>query len=159
MAIQPSQLILYAATPHDLEMATAVVAPLRLPISQVTGDYQTAWQNVAAGGSLVFAVGGAALHALYYNPCYWANPANLAGGHTPFALLTGPQTAAAKPNYFVNAAGPLAEDTYKATMMLAYYALNDAYPAGMDTLPPLLAPAEICAPTANADVQISCAPH
>jgi hypothetical protein len=156
MSLNAGEVFLYAATPNDFEMALGAAGATGIPLSQMSGDFIQAWNTIATGSHLVIAVGGAALYALYYNPCNWANPASQSGGHTPFALTPVPTDVLPGPNYFVNASGPLAQDTYLATVLLAYYALHGQYPAKMQPLPKLLNPMSECPSSATNQVQIQC---
>ncbi len=156
MSLSAQQILLYAATPHDFEMAVGAAAATGIPITQVSGEFTQAWNTTSAGQHLVIAVGGAALYALYYNPCGWRNPAGTAAGHTPFALASLPIRQLPGANYFVNAGGYLAQDTYLAAVLLSYYALHGQYPGDMERLPKLLTPAQECPNGAESNVSITC---
>lgn len=154
MTIPADKVMLYAATEIDLQMALGAAAAAGIPAANVTGDFTNAWTHVAKSGMLVIAVGRAALNALYFNPCHWSNPANQPGGHTPFDVRGGPTASIPGAGYFVNGAGHLAQDTYKLATMLACYAVHGKYPAGMETAPAAIAPAELC--DSRADVNVPC---
>ncbi|WP_054967622.1 hypothetical protein [Alicyclobacillus ferrooxydans] len=155
MSLQPQQILLYAATAHDFQIALGAAAANEIPISQVTGNYNAAWVTLTAGQHLVIAVGGAALYALASNPCGWSNPAGTGAGETPFTTIAAPTDTLPGPNHFVNAAGYLAQDTYLAAAVLSYYALHGTYPYDMQPLPKLLTPIHECAPGAESNVVIS----
>ena len=87
MTVSTNKVILYAADSTDYKIALEAAAKSGISAANVTGNFTKAWSDVASGEYLVFAVGGPALNALYYNPCDWSNPAHLAGGHTPFDVL------------------------------------------------------------------------
>lgn len=156
MSVDATDVVLYAATQIDYQMALGVAAAAGIPVANVVGDFRTAWTHVQTGGALVIAVGRDALNALYYNPCNWANPANLAGGHTPFDTVQEPATAIPHAGFFENGAGYLAQDTYRLATMLAYYAVRELYPTGLTQLPSAIAPTEVCDTRANANVPCPC---
>ncbi|MDP9727592.1 hypothetical protein [Alicyclobacillus tolerans] len=145
MTVPSQKIYLYAATEGDFWKAMAAAQACNIPVSQVTGDFQEAWRYVADGQHLVIAVGGAALYALYYNPCNWQNPAAEAGGHTPFShYANGGGIQTITKNFFVNAAGYTALDSLKLATMLTYYAINGVYPYGWTGLPIQETPQAVC---------------
>ena len=145
MALSPDSVILYAADESDYALALGAAAVAGIPVSNVTGNFYNVWNFVASGDYLVIAVGGPANTALYYNPCGWANPANEAGGSTPFYYANEPQAALPGANAYENGAGNLGEDTLKLVTMLAYYAVNGSYPPGYGTtLPTPVAASTTC---------------
>ncbi|WP_062308654.1 hypothetical protein [Alicyclobacillus sendaiensis] len=145
MTVRPEQVLLYAATQGDLIKCYAAADVAGIPYSQCTGDFQTAWSKCADDATLVIAVGGVALYALYYNPCGWPNPAAMPAGHTPFIqepVGQGVQTARA--NAFVNAAGYTALDSLTLAVMLSYYAVHGTFPRGYTSLPAQEVPQRVC---------------
>jgi hypothetical protein len=88
--ITPKPVVMFAADPASMTEARLVARELALPSSAATSNYQTAWKDVAAGKSIVLAVGQAALNDLYHNPCGWSNPSHMKAGSTPFIDLGGP---------------------------------------------------------------------
>lgn len=136
---------LYAAQVGDYEKALAAANVSGIPRSNVLGNFSTAWSLVQNGSKLVIAVGGAALFALYYNPCGWSNPNGLAGGHTPFSLFpSGQGIMSAKTNHFANAAGYNSLDSLKLAVMLAYYAVHGTFPYQYPGLPRQEVPQQTC---------------
>lgn len=144
MPLGQNQILLYAASEHDYQMALGAAAMSGLSPKSVTGNFITAWKAVAAGQQLVVAVGGAALFALYYNPCSWQNPANHPGGHTPFILIKSPTDSSPRANYFVNAAGTTALETLQIAAAYTYYAVTGKIPPAFSSYPQPMAPAERC---------------
>jgi hypothetical protein len=156
MSVAATNVVLYAATPIDYQMALGVAAAAGIPVANVIGNFNTAWTQVQTGGALVIAVGRAALNALYYNPCNWTNPSTQAGGHTPFDTIQEPATVVPHAGFFENGAGYLAQDTYRLATMLAYYAVRGTNPPGLTNLPSPIAPTEVCDTRANSDVPCPC---
>ncbi|WAH40852.1 hypothetical protein NZD89_21555 [Alicyclobacillus fastidiosus] len=153
MTVSPNHVYLYAATPGDLLKCEAAADVCGISQSNCTGNFQNAWRLVSAGGNVVIAVGGAALYALYYNPCDWANPVGQQGGHTPFQTYAhGQGVASAQTNYFVNAGGVSALDSLTLAVMLAYYAVHGVFPKGYGTLPRQEVPQQICVSGAQPNV-------
>lgn len=156
MSLNPTQIFLYGATATDFQMALGAAAATGVPISQVSGNFVDAWKTIAAGRHLVVAVGGSALYALYYNPCGWNNPMGTPAGHTPFAIANSPADTLPGKDYFVNAAGYIAQDSYLAAVLTAYFALHGHYPSGMEPFPRLLSPAHQCPGRAESNVTVQC---
>ncbi|GGI98617.1 hypothetical protein GCM10010885_05160 [Alicyclobacillus cellulosilyticus] len=145
MPMAPEHVYLYAAVPGDYEKALAAADVAGIPRKNVIGNFQRAWSLVGTGTDLVIAVGGAALFALYYNPCGWPNPAGQPGGHTPFETFpAGQGVDAAKAGFFVNAAGYTALDSLKLCVMLAYYAVHGVFPHQWTGLPRQEVPQQRC---------------
>ncbi len=71
MTVSTNKVILYAADSTDYKIALEAAAKSGISAANVTGNFTKAWSDVASGEYLVFAVGGPALNALYYNPCDW----------------------------------------------------------------------------------------
>ncbi|CAM3826575.1 glycoside hydrolase domain-containing protein [Alicyclobacillus pomorum] len=155
MTVPANKVILYAADSTDCKMALEAARQSGIPVANVTGNYAKAWNDVASGEYLVLAVGGAALNALYYNPCGWSNPLNQAGGHTPFEVVSAPQTTLPGKNHFVNAAGVSAADTQQIANAFAYFAVHGRFPGKLAKYPHPVAPTEHCIGSAN--VPCSCA--
>lgn len=149
MGLPSTSVVLYAATSIDYQMALGAAAAAGIPVANVTGNFDLAWTRVHSGGSLVLAVGRAALNALYYNPCGWVNPASQPGGHTPFRMVSTPSSSLQGANVFVNAAGPTASDTLQIASAFAYYAVAGSLPHAFSNHPHPIAPTEVCqgAPT------------
>lgn len=149
MPLDSTKIMLYAAGQHDFQIALGAAAMSGISHSQITGDFTTAWNAVASGQKMVIAVGGAAVNALYYNPCGWSNPANQPGGHTPFIMINTPLDTMPGANYFVNAAGVSALDTLQIACARVYYAVTGRTPTAFTTVPKVLTPAERCVGSPN----------
>lgn len=146
VALSTSQVALYGANPSEYAIAISAAVAAGIPLSQVTGDFDTAATWVYGDGAtnatyLVIAVGGDADLALYYNPCGWTtsvsgvNPCN-----TPFYHVSVPADTLPAYNHYESAYGATAMDSVQLAMMLAYYAVNGSYPSGMSTLPTVQSP-------------------
>ncbi|MBX6353802.1 MAG: hypothetical protein IRZ10_10760 [Thermoflavifilum sp.] len=158
MPMAASRVYLYAAVPGDYIKCYAAADVCGIPYSNVIGDFSKAWNLISDTGNLVIAVGGAALYALYYNPCNWPNPQGMPGGHTPFeAFPSGRGIDESKAGYFVNAAGYTAMDSLKLAVMLAYYAVHGTFPNGWDGLPRQETPQHQCVTGASPSVSLSAA--
>lgn len=66
MAVQAKNVYLYAATTGDYAKCLAAANVAGIPYSNCLGDFQQAWKITAEATTLLIAVGGAALYALYY---------------------------------------------------------------------------------------------
>lgn len=155
MGVAADQVLLYAAETADYQMARGIAAALGLPSTSIQNDFSVIWGHVSSGNYLVIAVGGAALDALYFNPCGWANPAGEAGGHTPFAT-TGPTYTLPGANYFINGAGSTAADTFYISAAYAYYAMNNVYPSDFPSPPTPENPSSTCGSNWSSDVACPC---
>lgn len=145
MAVQPQDIIFYAADPGDYQIALAAAATAGVPFTNVSGNFYNLWSSVASGLYLVIAVGLNANSALYLNPCGWTNPAGRSGGSTPFAYATEPTNSLPGANKYQNGASQTGSGTLKLAIMLAYYAINGTYPPGFGTtLPPTVAASSTC---------------
>ncbi|MCL6444927.1 MAG: hypothetical protein K6T83_15980 [Alicyclobacillus sp.] len=145
MPAKPNQVFLYAAVEQDLWKALAAADVSGIPQENVLGNFSEAWHHVQNGNDLVIAVGGAALYALYYNPCGWPNPSGEAGGHTPFKMFPhGHGVDAPEADTFVNAAGKTAMSTLKLAVMLSYYAVHGTFPQLLHGLPQQETPQHRC---------------
>jgi hypothetical protein len=154
MPVAVSRVYLYAAAPEDHVKCLAAADACGIPYTNVIGDYSRAWNLVAEAGNLVLAVGGAALHALYYNPCGWPNPQGMPGGHTPFEVFpAGRGIDEPKARYFVNAAGHTATDSLTLAVMLAHYAVHGTFPGGRQGLPPQQSPQHLCVAQASPSIR------
>lgn len=120
--------VLYAADPAGMAVAVSTAGRLGLPISDVTGNFETAWNDVANGSDLVLAVGQAAGNALNQNPCGWANPAGTAAGSTPFYYIGVPLTGPAGPDVFEPSGGTTPALTALVTAQLMHYGLAGTLP-------------------------------
>lgn len=145
MTVAPKDIYLYSATVWDYEKALAAAAVCGIPKQNVIGNYSQVWRLVVDGKELVIAVGEAALYALYFNPCNWANPKGVKAGHTPFELFP-PQKGVEEvsANMFVNAAGNTAQDSIKLVVLLTYYAVHGTFPNPLQNLPKQKTPEPIC---------------
>lgn len=153
MTVSGNHVYLYAATDNDHIKCLAAADVTGLSYSQCIGDYQEAWRLTADATNLVIAVGGAALYALYYNPCNWSNPSGTAGGHTPFQIEPASQgVSSVSQNRFVNAGGYTALDTLTLAVMLAYYAVHGSFPRGYASLPRQEVPQSVCVKGASSGV-------
>jgi hypothetical protein len=137
--------VLYAADPRSMAIAAAEASRLALP---VTGNFETAWNDAAAGSDLVLAVGAAASDALYYNACGWTNPAGISAGNTPF-FYPGAPLQQGEADAFEVADGSNTAKTALLTTQFAQYALAGTVPddGGQPTGP--VAPTDSCLGSAN----------
>lgn len=153
LTVAAVKVYLYAAVEGDLVKAFAAADVAGIPQQNVLGNYSEAWRHVQNGDGFVVAVGGAALFALYYNPCNWSNPGNVPGGHTPFIVFpNGQGIDTLRAGYFVNAAGYTALDSLKLAVMLAYYAVHGTFPAQFQGMPQQEVPQQICVSGASPNV-------
>jgi PKD domain-containing protein/CHAP domain-containing protein len=139
-----NQILLYAADPADASAAQAAATAAGLPASDVTTSFAVAWADTLSGQYLVFAVGGPAVAALYFDVCGWSNPSALPAGSTPFYYYVGEQNTLPGADAFVDAASDTAADTQALATDLAYYALNGTLPAGATSLPVTEGPPYAC---------------
>ena len=129
------RVLLYAATPDDKTAALSAAAAAGLPAGQVTTSFVTAWDDTLSGSYLLFAVGQAALDALEYNTCGWANPSTDIPGSTPFDYVTRPLNALIPAGLFMDGAAATASLTPQRATDLAYYAVHGTLPPGVTTVP------------------------
>jgi hypothetical protein len=80
-------------------------------------------------------VGQAALDALEFNTCGWANPSVDIPGSTPFDYVTRPLNALIPAGLFMNGAAATASLTPQRATDLAYYAVHGTLPPGVTTVP------------------------
>jgi hypothetical protein len=148
----PYPVVLYAADPASMAVAVSTAARLGLPASDVTGNFETAWNDVASGNDLVLAVGPAAGNALNQNPCGWTNPAGTAAGSTPFYYIGVPLTGPAGPDVFEPSGGTSTALTALVTAQLTHYGLAGSLPD--DGGPPdgPVPPADTCLGSASVPV-------
>jgi len=150
VTVPASKVFLYAAVPADLVKAYAAADVAGIASQNVIGAFSNAWRLMQNDDGLIIAVGGAALYALYYNPCGWSNPAAEPAGHTPFAVFPGGQGIdTMRSGYFVNAAGYTALDSLKLAVMMAYYAVHGVFPAQFQGIPRQEVPQQVCVSTAS----------
>jgi len=123
----PGTVVLYAADPQSMAIAAADAKRLALPAGGVTGNFETAWNDAAAGSDLVLAVGAAASDALYYNTCGWTNPAGTSAGSTPF-FYPGAPLQRGETDAFEVADGTSTAATALLTTQFAQYALAGTVP-------------------------------
>jgi hypothetical protein len=121
-------IVLYAADTASMAVAVAAARGLALPLSDVTGDFETAWADEENGSALVLSVGPAAGNALNNNPCGWTNPANEAAGHTPFFYPGEPLQAPLGADVFEPSGAATPDDTARLTAQLLQYALSGNLP-------------------------------
>jgi hypothetical protein len=138
---------LYAADSVDYQSALTAASSAGLPASQVTDSFATAWADTLDGNHLVFAVGGPALTALYFNACGWANPSGEDPGTTPFFYYLGPIDQLQGAGAFVNSAAATGSTTEQLAADDAYYAVNGVLPPGVtvSSMPPAVGAADACA--------------
>jgi hypothetical protein len=129
------RVVLYAATPADQTAALAAATAAGLPAGQVTTSFVTAWDDTLSGDYLLFAVGQAALDALEFNTCGWANPSTDIPGSTPFDYVTRPLNALIPAGLFMNGAAATASQTPQRATDLAYYAVHGTLPPGVTAAP------------------------
>ncbi|HEX3487967.1 MAG TPA: DUF1906 domain-containing protein [Streptosporangiaceae bacterium] len=120
--------VLYAADPASMAVATATARTLALPPADVTGSFSQAWTDVSGGADLVLAVGQAAGDALNFNACGWSNPAGEAAGSTPFFDVGVPLRSPPGADIFEPAGGSSTFVTAQLTGQLAQYALAGTLP-------------------------------
>ncbi len=154
MPLSTSQVILYAADTVDYEIALAAAASAYIPISNVIGDFATAYNYVASGNYLVIAVGGPANNALFYNPCGWAGyPA----GTTPFYQTSSyPVDSLPGANIYENAAGSDRTSTMYLATVTANYAVNGVVPTNWNTRPTQVSPVNTCSGSTSVTCQCPC---
>lgn len=137
-------IMLYAADPDGMAIAQRLAAGLGLPPGDVAGNFETAWNTLTAGHTLVLAIGSAATNALYYNPCGWANPAGSPAGSTPFSFLGQPLQQPPGADIFENAAADNSTNTATLAALLSHYALAGTLPNEGVTPPGPTAPQRVC---------------
>ena len=124
----PKPLVLYAADHRDILVAEQVAQHMALPAGSVTSSFKTAWRDVAAGKSIVLAVGEDAVTALYRNPCGWSNPRHYRAGSTPFVYLGGPLNHRPGKIYFETSSGVTLWNSTQLAYALTKYALTGTLP-------------------------------
>jgi hypothetical protein len=143
VATLADRVLLYAATAADGTSARAAASAAGLPAGAVTESFSAAWAATLSGNYLVIAVGQAALDALYFNQCGWADPSGEGAGGTPFYLSGEPLDRLPGVDEYENAAGT--SQTPALAADLAYYATHAALPAGVTRLPARAVPQHACA--------------
>jgi hypothetical protein len=148
----PYPVLLYAADQASMFVAVQTARQLALPASDISGNFEQAWNDVSTGNDLVVAVGQAATNALNQNPCGWANPAGTGAGTTPFFYIGVPLTGPAFADVFEPSGGANPALTGLITTQLMHYALagtipNDGGPPDGPT-----PPAEVCLGSPNVPV-------
>jgi hypothetical protein len=138
---------LYAADPADYQSALTAASSAGLPAGQVTDSFATAWADTLDGNHLVFAVGGPAVTALYFNACGWANPSGEDPGTTPFFDNLGPTNQLPGADAFIDSSAETGSATGQLTADNAYYAVNGVLPPGVtvSSMPPAVGAADACA--------------
>jgi hypothetical protein len=134
----PVPIRVYAADNTDMALAVQIAHRLALSPGDVTGSFNQAWDDTAAGNHLLLTVGQAALNALYTNPCGWSNPAREGRGHTPFSVVDATLRQPPGADIFENAAAFKSADTGQLAAELMHYVLSGTLPNGGT---PLSAPA------------------
>jgi Domain of unknown function (DUF1906) len=143
---------LYAADSTDRALAVQVARRLALSPGDVTGNFKQAWGDTAAGHDLLFAVGQAALNALYTNPCGWSNPAGEGRGHTPFSVVDATLRRPPGANIFENATASKSADTGQLAAEVTHYVLTGRLPNGGTPLPAPAIPTNACTGSPNVRV-------
>jgi hypothetical protein len=139
------RVLLYAATSADDASAITAASAAGLPASSVTSSFSTAWAATLSGNYLVIAVGPAALDALDFNQCGWANPSADGAGGTPFSPTAGPLNRLPGVDTYEDGAAATAAQTPALATDLAYYTTHGTLPAGVTKLPPDASPEHVCA--------------
>jgi hypothetical protein len=139
------RVLLYAATSADDTSALSAASTAGLPATQVTTSFSTAWAATLSGNYLVIAVGSAAVDALDFNTCGWANPSGDGAGGSPFSPAAGPLDKLPGARMYENAAAATGSQTPKLASGLAYYATHGALPAGTKSLPSRAGAQRTCA--------------
>jgi hypothetical protein len=121
-------IVLYAADPASMAVAVATARGLALPLSDITGNFETAWADEENGSALVLSVGPAAGNALNNNPCGWTNPAGEAAGHTPFFYPGEPLQQPLGADVFEPAGGATPGITATLSAQVLQYALSGNLP-------------------------------
>jgi len=134
-ATMADRVLLYAATSADDTSALSAASAEGLPATQVTTSFSTAWAATLSGNYLVIAVGSAAVDALDFNTCGWANPSGDGAGGTPFSPAAGPLDKLPGAGVYENAAAATGAQTPQLASGLTYYATHGALPAGTKSLP------------------------
>lgn len=138
------RMVLYAATPTDQTAALSAASAAGIPADQVTTSFVTAWDDTLSGDYLLFAVGQAALNALEFNACGWANPSTDIPGSTPFDYVTRPLNTLIPAGLFMNAAAATASQTPQRATDLVYYAVHGTLPPGVTAAPTAATAARTC---------------
>ncbi len=138
------RILLYAATPADYANARAAAAAAGLPQAQVTDNFDIAWAATLSGDYMVIAIGTAAVDALYVNNCGWADPSGDDAGTTPFYYYVPPFYGLPGADAFVDATAASSSEAVAAATDATYYALNDALPTGVTSIPALAGPDFLC---------------
>jgi len=140
----PFPVVLYAADPASMAAAVLAAAELGLPASDITGNFDAAWADVAGGNDLVLGVGQAAVNGLNNNPCGWSNPAGTGAGHTPFFYIGVPLQQPPGADVFEPSDGTSLTETATVTAQLTQYALAGTLPD--DAGPPVgpSPPQDVC---------------
>lgn len=132
MALAANQVAFYAADQGDYVYAMAVAKALGIPLTNVTGAFNTAANWVEKGTYMVISVGHNANMALYWNPCGWSTQAfSDPACTTPFSYYSYPYDGAIKAGYFEPADGQNGINSLQIALMLGSYAINGSYPANM----------------------------
>jgi Domain of unknown function (DUF1906) len=124
----PQPIVLYAADKASMAVAVSTAQRLALPLTDVTGNFTDAWNDVAGGSDLVLSVGQAALNGLNNNTCGWPDPAGTGAGSTPFYYAGQPLAQPAGADVFENSADTSTLLTALVTARLMHYALTAALP-------------------------------
>jgi len=148
-----SSVVLYAADASSMAIAETEAHGLALPTSNLTGNFETAWNDASSGSYAVIAVGTAASNALFHNACGWPNPINEAPDHTPFGLASIPLQGPAS-GVFEAADGSTDAATQALSEQYAQYALAGTVP-NESAAQPLgsITPANTCLGSPDVPVQ------
>jgi hypothetical protein len=134
------RILLYAATPAGYQVALNAAAAAGLPAAQVTDNFEVAWAATLSGNYLVLVTDTAALDALYVNQCGWANPSGDDLGTTPFYYYVPPVYGLPGADAYVDATAATASDAQAVATDATYYAVHDAWPSGVTSIPAAGAP-------------------
>ena len=140
----PMPIRVYAADSASMALAVQTAHLLGLSRGDVTGSFKQAWNATTGGRHLVFAVGQAALNALYTNPCGWSNPAGERRGHTPFSVVDATLRQPPGAKIFENATASKSADTGQLASEVTHFALTGTLPNGGTSLPAPAIPTNHC---------------
>ena len=138
------RIMLYAASPGDDQTALTAAAAAGLPAAQVTDNFDVAWAATLSPDYVVIAVGVPAVDALYVNDCGWPDPSGDDAGTTPFYYYLPPFYGLPGADAYLNATAASPAQAVAAATDATYYALHDALPPGVTSIPTLTGPDYSC---------------